>query len=205
MYKVHDVEQGSYEWHVLRCGILTASDMHKICKKNAKGGYYATRDDLLMQKVAEAITGEIEPVFQTPEMVRGHTLEPVVRDIYAQKNNLEVDQWGFSTREFDFGTIGYSPDGVVGDDGLLEIKTLKPRLQVKLLVNGDINDEHLWQCQTGMLVTGRLWCDYECYCPNLKIYSDRIARDDDMISTILTESELFYDEMKAIIEKVRDA
>ena len=105
-------------------------------------------------------------------MARGHLLEPFARDLYA-KHRSPVQECGFITLTTSAGTLGYSPDGLVGDDGLIEIKCPRPKTHLKSLLTGEVPSEYVYQVQTGLGVTGRRWLDYISYSPGLPLFVAR--------------------------------
>ena len=117
----------------------------------------------ILRIAAERISGHVEETFTTWDMQRGHDDEPKARDEYEQRHDVTVDEIGFMTREVDGVTIGYSPDGLVADDGLIECKSRRQATQLAHWINGDkpsVPAENMAQLQTGLLVSGRDWIDY---------------------------------------------
>lgn len=117
----------------------------------------------ILRLAAERISGHVEETFTTWDMQRGHDDEPKARDEYEQRNNVTVDEIGFMTRTIDGVTIGYSPDGLVAEDGLIECKSRRQATQLAHWINGDkpsVPAENMAQLQTGLLVSGRDWIDY---------------------------------------------
>jgi predicted phage-related endonuclease len=130
-------------------------------------------------------------------MARGHLLEPLARDIYARHYHPVVE-CGFVTAQFDGTTIGYSPDGLVGDDGLIEIKSPRQKNHLKWLLAGEVPAEHMPQVQTGLAVTGRVWCDFISYAPGLPLFVKRCRRDEAMIEQLIgaaTAAEQWIEEL----------
>lgn len=117
----------------------------------------------ILRLAAERISGHVEETFTTWDMQRGHDDEPKARDEYEQRHDVTVDEIGFMTRDIDGVTIGYSPDGLVADDGLIECKSRRQATQLAHWINGDkpsVPAENMAQLQTGLLVSGRDWIDY---------------------------------------------
>ena len=117
----------------------------------------------ILRLAAERISAHVEETFTTWDMQRGHDDEPKARDEYEQRHDVTVDEIGFMTREVDGVTIGYSPDGLVADDGLIECKSRRQATQLAHWINGDkpsVPAENMAQLQTGLLVSGRDWIDY---------------------------------------------
>lgn len=117
----------------------------------------------ILRLAAERISSHVEETFTTWDMQRGHDDEPKARDEYEQRHDVTVDEIGFMTRTIDGVTIGYSPDGLVADDGLIECKSRRQATQLAHWINGDkpsVPAENMAQLQTGLLVSGREWIDY---------------------------------------------
>lgn len=109
-------------------------------------------------------------------MMRGHTDEILARDLYG-KHYAPVNECGFITNsKFGFD-VGYSPDGLVGDDGIIEIKSAKAKIQVQRISDGGIPSEHIAQVQTGLWVTGREWCDFISYSNGMAMQVVRVNVD----------------------------
>lgn len=122
-----------------------------------------TAQAAILRLAAERISNHVEETFTTWDMQRGHDDEPKARDEYEQRHDVTVDEIGFMTRTIDGVTIGYSPDGLVADDGLIECKSRRQATQLAHWINGDepsVPAENMAQLQTGLLVSGRDWIDY---------------------------------------------
>ena len=171
------LEQGSEAWRQARCGVLTASVIGKLITPGGKVADNQTSRGLIREIVAERITGRPEDMPTTRDMERGTLDEPYARDIYAEHKDVEVEEVGFMVRDIDGHKLGYSPDGVIADDGLLEIKSRKPRLQIQYIMDGNIPHDHMAQMQAGMLVAGRDWCDYAAYSGGLHMPIRRVHKD----------------------------
>lgn len=180
-----DLEQGSPEWLQARAGIVTASTIGKLLTSTGKVANNETSRALTDALTTERITGRVEFMPANIEMQRGTILEPFARDLYAQ-HYAPVDEVGFMVREF-IGNlrIGYSPDGLVGDDGLIEIKSRKPRIQVNTILEDRVPAANMAQLQAGLLVSGRAWIDYVSYSPGLPLYVKRVHPDEAWHAAIL--------------------
>lgn len=132
-----------------------------------------TSHGLTATLVAERITGHVEPMAQSRDMERGVMDEPYARDEYS-KRHAPARELGFMVREFDGFKIGYSPDGLVGDDGLIEIKSRKQRIQLGTFLDDEVPAENMAQIQTGLLVSGRSWLDYVSYAGGMPLYVKRV-------------------------------
>ncbi len=163
------VEQGSQEWLDMRLGLITCSEIKTIRADGVGAQTY------INSLAYERITGEPSAVFLGNEWTeRGHELEVVAREMYELKTGLTVDQVSF-IKNLGFG---YSPDGVVGNDGLIEIKAKQPQVQISILRSGEIPKDHLDQLDGGLLNSGRKWIDFVSYCPNLPIFIKRVYAEE---------------------------
>ncbi|WP_047219966.1 lambda exonuclease family protein [Delftia lacustris] len=186
-----DLEQGSESWLAARCGLLTASTIGKlITPTTLKVADNETSRGLTMQLAAERITGNVDYVHPTFDMQRGTEDEPYARDIYAA-NYAAVEEVGFMVRDFGSYAIGYSPDGLVGDDGLIEIKSRRPKEHLKTVLKGLPPLENMAQLQSGLLVSGREWIDYVSYCAGLPLWVKRVYPDTRWVNAITTAAETF--------------
>ena len=173
-----ELEQGTPEWLAARCGIVTASVVGQlITPKTVKPAANDTSRALVMTLVAERITGHVEPVFPNADMTRGTLSEPFARDIYGE-NYAPATEVGFMTRDFGGYKIGFSPDGLVGDDGLLEIKSPRQKKHLATILADEVPLEHMAQCQTGLLVSGRDWIDFVSYNGGMPLWHKRVEPDD---------------------------
>lgn len=184
----HDIVQGTDEWLQLRRGIITASEIKTLVTPTGKLANNETSRKYLHQILAERVFDASEPSFYNDDMMRGHLLEPFARGIYAE-HFAPVDECGFVTRDYGHYRIGYSPDGLVGDDGLIEIKSRLAKHHIASLLAGDVPAEYVPQIQGGLAVTGREWCDFISYTPGLPFYRCRVHRDESLIATLEAAAE----------------
>lgn len=186
----YDLEQGTEEWLQVRCGLITASVFHKlITQATNKPAKNDTSRKLLEELLTQRILGKPTETYQSQDMLTGSLEEPAARAIYAKKR-AAVEQCGFITRKRGGVTIGYSPDGLVGTRGLIEIKRPKPENQVARIIKKEIPSAYLWQMHVGLAVTGRHWCDFISYCPGLPMMIERVRRDPEKIGQIWLAAHL---------------
>jgi hypothetical protein len=152
-----DVFQGSDEWLALRCGVLTASKMKDILTSAFKIADNKTSRDLVLEIAAQRITNYIEPEYITADMIRGQNDEAFFKEEYYYNYGKNLYDIGFITNDKWGFTIGYSPDGLVGTEGLIEGKSRKQKFQLQTIVDGVVPDEFKVQIQTGLLVSERKW------------------------------------------------
>jgi putative phage-type endonuclease len=195
----HHIEQGSDEWHALRRGMITASAISRLLTGTGKPANNDTSRTQLLQLLAERITGESDPSFYGDDMARGHLLEPLARGIYTE-HRAPVQECGFVTANFDGTVIGYSPDGLVGDDGLIEIKSPRQKNHLRSLLNDEVPAEYVPQVQTGLAVTGRAWCDYISYAPGLPLFVRRCERDELAIAYLIIAAQAAEVELQRLTE-----
>lgn len=190
--KIIDCDQGTPEWLEARRGILTASVIGKLITPSRKQtAQNDTSRAVIRELAAERITGHIEDVYVSADMERGIWDEPFARAAY-EEHFAPVKEVGFVVKTIDGNRLGYSPDGFVGDDGLIEIKSRRQHHQLATILNDDVPSFHMAQIQTGMLVTGRDWCDYISYSGGMPLFVKRVHPDDgwrEAITKTLTHVE----------------
>ena len=186
-----DLIQGSEEWLAARRGIVTASVVGQlITSKTVKPASNDYSRALTMTLVAERITGWTEEVFVNGDMFRGNMDEPLARDLYS-RTYAPVVEVGFMVRD-DWGwRLGYSPDGLVGDDGLIEVKSRKPKKQLATILADEVPLENMAQIQCGLLVSGRTWCDYLSYCGGMPMWVKRVTADERWADAIVLAVNTF--------------
>ena len=193
-----DVEQGTPEWLEMRRGLLTASEVKLILTPTLK----IARNDKTRQHVyelaAQRITEYVEPTYIGDDMLRGWEDEVRARDLYSAKY-APVTECGFVTNDEWGFTIGYSPDGLVGDDGLIEIKSRRQKYQIETIVTGEVPTEHYMQCQTGLLVTGRKWLDYISYSGGIPMCRVRVFPDEATHISIIEAAHEFDAQVGATV------
>lgn len=193
-----ELEQGSDEWLAARCGILTASQIGKLITPTLKVADNDTSRNLTLTLAAERITGHVEYVHPSFEMQRGTEDEPWARDVYAD-NYAPVEEVGFITLEKGNYKIGFSPDGLVGDDGLIEIKSRNARIQLATFFNDRVPAANMAQIQTGLFVTGRKWLDYCSFSAGLPFFVKRVYPDPAWFDAITDAAITFERNVNKII------
>ena len=178
-----DVEQGSEEWAAMRCGLLTASEMHLILTPTLKAAANEKERAHLFELLAQRINQYVEPRYIGDDMLRGINDEELARDLYS--GHFEpIEKCGFITNDELGFKVGFSPDGLVGTDGFIEIKSRRQKFQVETLINRAMPLDFALQVQTGLWVSGRKWCDYLSYCGGMHMPAIRIYPDDKVIAAI---------------------
>lgn len=173
-----DLEQGSDDWLQARCGIPTSTTISAMLTPTGKIADNQTSRTAVNNLAAERLTNRPPDPIWSRDIERGHLDEPLAREVYEQWKGVDVAEVGFMTRNIGGNVIGFSPDGLVNDEGLVEIKSRKPQLQLQYVLTGDIPFAHFIQMQTGMFVSGRDWCDYCSYSGGLPMHIRRIHKDD---------------------------
>ena len=200
-----DLIQGSDEWLEARRGIVTASTVGQlITPKTIKPASNPDSRALTALLVAERITGWAETPYVSHDMVRGSLDEPVARGIYAE-HYAPVAEVGFMVRDFGSCRIGYSPDGLVGDDGIIEVKSRRPKQHLSHVIAGQVPAENMAQIQCGLLVSGRQWCDYISYCGGMPMWIRRVEPDPRWHDAILAAVEQFEQAAAEMIAAYREA
>jgi hypothetical protein len=188
-----DLIQGTDEWLDQRRGMVTASMVGRlITPKTVKPAENPESRSLVAQLVAERITGFTDSTYVSDDMWRGTLDEPVARDLYSE-HFTPVTEVGFMVRD-DWGfSIGYSPDGLVGDDGLIECKSRRPKTHLAHILADQIPPENMAQLQAGLLVSGRDWCDYVSYCAGMPLWVKRVTPDERWQTAIVDTVRKFED------------
>lgn len=186
-----DMIQGTEEWHAQRCGLLTASEMKLIITPTLKIADNEKTRMHLWELMAQRITDYVEPSYVSDDMLRGRDDEIEARILYNDKiapvkdcGFVTNDEWGF--------TIGYSPDGLVADDGQIECKSRRQKYQIQTIVENlgedkgeTIPADFVMQCQTGLLVTRRKWIDFISYSGGLGMAVIRVYPNDKVQNAII--------------------
>jgi putative phage-type endonuclease len=190
------MEQGTEEWFAARLGRVTASRVQDIVART-KTGYAASRDNYLAQLICERLTGKGAESFSTAAMAHGIETEPLARAAYEMKNSIFVDEVGFV--QHPTLMAGASPDGLVGQDGLIEIKCPQTNTHIETLLSGKIPNKHKAQMTWQMICTGRKWCDFISFDPRLpqelQMFVQRYPYDDEYANKLETEVLLFLAEV----------
>lgn len=199
MITIHEeLEQGSSEWLQARCGILSASIMNDILTPTLKVASSEKTRQAVYDLASQRVTGHVPAQWISDDMLRGHLDEEVARDLYSE-NHAQVTEVGGIDRQFDFGKVWYSPDGLVGDDGLIEVKSRRQGLHFKTVAEGEIPKEHVLQCQCALIVSGRKWIDYISICRGLPLFIKRETLRPEYEDAILTACEAFEERVSEVI------
>lgn len=200
-----DFEQGSDAWRLARCGSLGGSQVHEALAKT-KSGWGASRANIMATLTAERLTGVPAETYQNAAMIWGVENEPKARLAYEFEMGCEVFQVGLFRHPTIVGTHA-SPDGLIGDDGLIEIKAPLTSTHIATLLSESIDGKYLTQMQWAMACTGRAYCDFISFdprlCPEMQLFVKRIHRNDAMIAELEREVSIFLAELDQQVAALR--
>ena len=186
----HELTQGTEEWLQARCGLLTASEMKLILTPTLKMASNDKERAHLYELLSQRITQHVEPTYIGGDMLRGQEEEIEAKIAYATHYNgiedvgfITNDRWGF--------TLGYSPDALVGKDGLIECKSRRQKYQTQTIIEGEVPDDFLIQIQTGLLVSERKWIDFVSYCGGMHMVTIRVLPNEEIQTAIITAATAF--------------
>ncbi len=195
------IEQGTDEWHQVRLGKVTASKVGDALMNPSTAGFQNYRAQL----VCERLTGRPTETFKSAAMEHGTETEPQARAMYTMTTGRMVQEIGFVDHPT-IGMSGASPDGLVGEQGLIEIKCPQPTEHIRVLTGGTIKKQYLSQMQWQMACTGREWCDFVSFCPDLPddltTHIQRVEIDSQAIREMEQGVQAFLDEVEALTSKL---
>lgn len=208
-----EVEQGTPEWLQMRCGMGTGSGIGKAIKrigkseKNPNGTKYsADREKYLMEVVCERLTGRATEHYVTDAMLWGIEHEPIAREEYGMARGCDVDPGKFAIHDR-MKWFGSSSDGLVGEDGCIEIKCPTSLTHLQWVIDGVVPDEHIDQMKAAMSCYNRQWCDFISYDPrmpkDLRLFVRRLERDEPMIVEMEQEVEKFLAEVDVLLDTIK--
>lgn len=202
-----DAQQGTDEWHQARLGKVTASRIADVMAKT-KSGASASRARYMGQLIAERLTGEPSSSFTNAAMQWGTDTEPQARTAYEFAHDVTVQQVGFVTHPT-LEDTGASPDGLVEEDGLVEIKCPETHTHLETILSGKIDRKYILQMQWQMMCTNRKWCDFVSYDPRMpakhQMFTKRVPLDPDLCAEIEREVSDFLAELKEKITQLEGA
>jgi putative phage-type endonuclease len=200
-----DVVQGSEEWFALRCGKVTASRVADVIART-KTGWGAGRKNYLAELVAERLTGESAQGFTNAAMQWGTDMEPQARAAYAFYADADVQEVGFVNHP-SLADSGASPDGLVGDDGMVEIKCPNTATHIETLLTGKIADKYVVQMLWQMACADRKWCDFVSFDPrmpeDMQIFIQRVERDEKRIGDLTGDVMEFLGEVNDTVANLK--
>lgn len=191
------MEQRTPEWFAARLGKATGSNFAHILAKTKAGAEGAMRKNYRAQLVVERLTGQREEGFQNDAMKWGTDTEPLAKFAYTMKTFRNIEDVGFV--EHETLMAGVSPDGLVGEDGLIEIKCPTTANHIETLRGGKVPTQYIPQVQGQMWITGRKWCDFVSFDPRLpesaQLFVTRVERDEAYIENLIAEVTQFLAEV----------
>jgi len=198
------MEQGTEAWFNIRIGKVTASRVADVLAKT-KTGYSTTRDNYMAQLVCERLTGLKGESFTNAAMQHGTETEPLARAAYEARYDVLVDEVGFVSHPT-IEMSGASPDGLVGDDGLIEIKCPNTATHIETLLSESVPNKYYTQMQFQIACTGRKYCDFVSFDnrlpTELQMFVKRVPRDDVYIRLIEDEIVKFLNELDTKINQL---
>lgn len=199
------LEQRTEAWFAARAGKVTASRIADLLART-KTGWGASRKNYAAQLVAERLTGTVEQSYCNAAMQWGTDTEPHAREAYCQHMLCSVEETGFVDHP-KIAMAGASPDGLVGGDGLIEIKCPGTATHIETLLGGTVPDKYRLQMLFQMACTGRTWCDFVSFDPRLpdsmRLFVQRVPRDDAEVAEIEREVAAFLAEIDETVERLR--
>jgi hypothetical protein len=198
----HDITQGTPEWLELRRGKLTASEMKLLVTPTLK---VAANDKVrahVWELLAQRITGRVEEKFQSDKMLRGHAEEAEARYVYETRYQ-PVEVCGLITNDRHGFTLGYSPDGLVGANGLIEAKSRDTKFQVETICGWEVPEDHWIQVQAGLLISERNWLDFLSYSNGMPMAAIPVEPDPLVHEAILAACHAFETTMKTKLDEYR--
>jgi hypothetical protein len=195
-----DIEQRSPEWLECRRGLVTASNFQ--CLMTTKTEDRRGRTSYLRRLVAEIVTDESAPEYDNADLRRGREQEYDARRAYELVTDAEVRRVGIGIND-EFGGFGASPDGLIGDDGGLELKSMRADLLIGVLSKGEVPSEHVAQIQGNLLVFGRAWWSICIFAPRMPLFIRRVPRDEEYCARLAKEIAGFNQEKSELVDWVR--
>ena len=192
-------EQGSEAWFRERLGLPTSSMFATVLAKGVGKAESKTRRTYLMKLAGEILTGEPMDAYSNHHMERGKIMEAEARGFYAFMQDAEPEPVGFIRN----GDTGASPDALLGQDGLLEIKTKLPHLLIDLILKDKFPPEHKAQCQGQLWVAEREWLDLVVYWPKLPLFVKRVTRDEKYIEDLAAAVDDFNGDLQEMVGRIR--
>lgn len=200
------IEQGTPEWFAARLGNVTASRVADVIAKT-KSGYSASRDNYMAQLICERMTNTVAESYTNAAMQWGTETEPLARAAYESVADVLVDEVGY-VQHPSIERAGASPDGLVGADGLLEIKCPNTATHIDTLLSNQVPTKYITQMQWQMACTKRAWCDFVSFDPRLpnglQMFVKRVEFDTEYAATLEVEVTKFLAELDAKISKLKE-
>jgi len=199
------MDQRTEEWFEARMGCVTASRTADVMAQT-KSGYSASRANYMADLICERLTGSRQAGFSSAAMQWGTETEPQARMAYEIMTGANVIETGFVLHP-EIAGFGASPDGLIGDNGLIEIKCPNTATHIETLLNDKVPNKYIIQMHVQMICTGRKWCDFVSFDPRLPVdmqmFVRRVECDETLAAQIVTEVQAFIAEMETKIEQLK--
>lgn len=195
-----DIQQGSAEWFAAKCGIPSASNFDKIITTTGTPSKQAQK--YMYQLAAERVTGICEESYSSAAMERGKEVEAEARALYEMLNDVKIEQVGVCYPN-EKKLCAASPDGLIGEDGLIEIKCPLAYASVGYILEGTLPTDYFQQVQGQLAVTGRKWIDFLSYYPGLRPMIIRVNRDEKFIKALEEALLKFSTDLEEITKRIR--
>lgn len=200
---ITNIEQGSQEWLEMRLGKITASRMKEVLSNGRGGKPSKTAESYMIELIAEQLSGESKPFFENDAMRWGTETEPQARAMYELESGNNVEEVAFIIKD-EF--VGVSPDGLIGKDGMLEIKAPNTTTQLRRALSGNYSTDYTAQIQAQLWVAEREWCDFVSFDPRLdcgaSFLIERVNRDHLFISIMEEKTAVFIENMKLALSRI---
>ena len=200
---IRNIEQGSKEWLNLRLGKITASRVSDIMTSGRGGKPSKTSESYMLELIAETLTGSQADFYVNNAIAWGNECEPQARAMYELENDVDVEEVAFIERD---KFVGVSPDGLVGSDGLLEIKCPTSKKQIERALSDCYHEEYKAQIQMQLWISGRKWCDFVSFDPRVNgkasYLQERVYRDDEYIEDMRNRIDKFVEAMQEKIKSL---
>jgi len=194
--RIIDCEQGSDEWFAVKRGKVSASHFSEVLNKGAGRGLY------MRKLAAERLTGLTEQGYSNKAMEFGVETEAEAKEYYSQSTGIDVELVGFVEVN---DWVGCSPDGLIGDDGLIEVKCPLGSTHIDYIIKNKLPAGYVPQVQGQLWVTDRKWCDFVSYVPSMTskpAHIIRVKREEDYIDELIWKVDKFVEELKKLIAKI---
>jgi len=199
-----NLAQRSDEWYEIRRGIVTASAVGQLLTPSLRVADNDTSRALTTTLAVERINGWSEETRMTDDMWRGVEHEPIARDLYSE-HHAPATEFGFMCREEDGWTLGLSPDGVVGDEGLIEIKCPRAKGHFRTILTDRVPSQYVGQCQAALLVSGRAWLDFVSFHSGMPLKVIRVLPDPDWFAAIEAACRQFEHNVAELLDNYTTA
>lgn len=199
-----ELEQGSDEWLEARRGLITASELNLILTPTLKIANNDNTRAHAYELAAQRITGYTEPKYIGDNALRGWRDEITARELYSERFSTALEIGGMC-RDFGSFRLWASPDGLVGEEGGIEVKSRIQKHQLATIIDGEVPKEHILQVQANLMVSGREWWDYVSFCGGMPLWVIRVLPDTEVQETIATACESFEGQVQNIVNEYRAA